>query len=75
MSFKNKMENEKEKEMENGKLIEKMDNDKTVEKIGQFIVNNLGINLCSVEDITVNRQEDGQLTDVQIKFIPNNEED
>lgn len=39
-------------------------------EIEKFIVNNLGINLCSVESIDFNRQDDGQLIDITIKFIP-----
>lgn len=33
-----------------------------------FIPNELGINLCSVDDVVVNRQSDGQIRDIQIKF-------
>ena len=44
--------------------------DRVKQELMQFIPNNLGINLCSVQDIVVNRQEDGQLTDISIKFIP-----
>ena len=36
----------------------------------EIIVNNLGINLCSVKTIEVKRQEDGQITDIYIGFIP-----
>ena len=45
-------------------------NEKSRKLIEEFIVNNLGINLCSVESIDINRQNDGQITDIQIKFIP-----
>lgn len=34
------------------------------------IPNTLGINLCSVDDIIVEKQNDGQLTSINIKFIP-----
>ena len=44
--------------------------DKATEKIMRFIPNELGINLCSVNDIIVNRQNDGQIKDIQIDFIP-----
>lgn len=33
-----------------------------------------GINLRSVESITVDIQEDGQMTELSVKFIPNNRE-
>ena len=37
------------------------------------IPNNMGINLCSVDSITWTRQKDGQLVNLTINFIPNNE--
>lgn len=39
----------------------------------QTIPNNLGINLCSVEGIEYEKQEDGQLLTLTVKFIPSNE--
>ena len=44
--------------------------DRVKQEVMHFIPNYLGINLCSIEDIVVNRQEDGQLTYISIKFIP-----
>lgn len=38
--------------------------------ISIFIVNQLGINLCSVKSINVDRQEDGQIKEIKIEFIP-----
>lgn len=38
------------------------------------IPNYMGINLCSVESISWEKQSDGQLTNLTIHFIPNNEE-
>lgn len=38
--------------------------------ISTFIVNQLGINLCSVKSINVDRQEDGQIKEIKIEFIP-----
>ena len=38
--------------------------------ISTFIVNQLGINLCSVKSINVDRQDDGQIKEIKIKFIP-----
>lgn len=40
-----------------------------------FFPNYWGINLCSVESITVDKQEDGQITELSVKFIPNNSEE
>lgn len=40
-----------------------------------FFPNYWGINLCSVESITVDIQEDGQMTELSVKFIPNNSEE
>lgn len=50
------------------KSIKEMDD--LQKQIGEFIVNNLGINLCSVESIDVDRQSDGQIKYINIKFIP-----
>lgn len=36
----------------------------------EVITNKMGINLCSVESISFKKQEDGQLLDLSIKFIP-----
>lgn len=38
--------------------------------ISSFIVNQLGIDLCSVKSISVDRQEDGQIKEIKIEFIP-----
>lgn len=46
----------------------------TEETIATFIVNQLGINLCSVKSINVDRQEDGQIKEIKIEFIPSNRE-
>lgn len=34
------------------------------------IPNRIGINLCSVDSITYTKQDDGQLVNLQINFIP-----
>lgn len=47
-----------------------LENDSTKKEIKKFIVNVLGINLCSVESIEIDRQNDGQIKDIHIKFIP-----
>ncbi len=38
----------------------------------EVIPNQMGINLCSVDSVTWSKQEDGQLVDIVIKFIPEN---
>lgn len=42
------------------------------DKISCFIVNQLGINLVAVKDIQVDRQSDGQIKQIKIDFIPDN---
>ena len=42
----------------------------TEELIEQFIVNQLGINLCAVKSINIDRQNDGQIKEIKIEFIP-----
>ena len=37
-----------------------------------IIPNYMGINLCSVDSIIYQKQDDGQLTYLTINFIPNN---
>lgn len=44
----------------------------TKELIEQFIVNQLGINLCSVKGITIDRQDDNQIKQIIIDFKPDN---
>ena len=44
-----------------------MENDSTKKTIGKFIVNGLGINLCSVDSIEVD-EKDGQIKEINIKF-------
>lgn len=36
----------------------------------EVIPNNMGINLCSVDAISWQKQKDGQLTNLTIHFIP-----
>ena len=36
-----------------------------------IIPNNMGINLCSVHSLTWTKQDDGQLVNLTINFIPN----
>lgn len=51
-------------------LMQDMEEDPAANKLGEFIVNQLGINLVSVDGIKVERQHDGQITDIHIAFIP-----
>jgi len=44
----------------------------TIKTVETFIVNQLGINLCSVAEIKVDKQDDGQLKEISIKFKPDN---
>lgn len=53
-----------------GKLLETIEQDSLANDLAGLIVNKWGINLVSVESITVNRQGDGQLTDLHVVFIP-----
>lgn len=46
--------------------------DKAEDIISTFIVNQLGINLVAVKDIQVDRQIDGQIKQIKIDFIPDN---
>ncbi len=39
-----------------------------------IIPNHMGINLCSVESVSWTKQNDGQLVDISIKFIPDPKE-
>ena len=52
---------------------ELIDNDEKCPLPIEVIPNNMGINLCSVDAISWQKQEDGQLTNLSIHFIPNNE--
>lgn len=47
--------------------LKELENDAVGKQILQFIPNNLGINLCSIEDITINRTN-GKLVSINIDF-------
>jgi hypothetical protein len=51
-------------------VLDDMDHDEVAEMTGHFIVNQLGINLCSVDRIKVFRQDDQQIKKIVINFIP-----
>lgn len=56
------------------KKLKKIEKDKVGKTLLSFIPNELGINLCSVDDIYINRQENGELKSITIRFIPENPE-
>ena len=56
-------------------LMRTIRKDKLADDVASLIVNRWGINLCSVKSIVINRQPDGQLTDLHVEFIPNPEGD
>lgn len=56
------------------KKLTKIKKDKLGKTLLPFIPNVLGINLCSVEDINIIRQENGELKSITIRFIPDNPE-
>lgn len=51
----------------NEKLMN-IENDPAGQQILQFIPNNLGINLCSVQDIIIDRDIENNLVSIQIDF-------
>lgn len=55
-------------------LLQDMEEDPAANKLGEFIVNQLGINLVSVDGIKVERQKDGQITNINVSFIPSKKE-
>lgn len=54
--------------------LKKIETDKVGKTLLSFIPNELGINLCSVEDIDIHRQNNGELKSITIRFIPDNPE-
>lgn len=50
-------------------VLDDMNHDDVAEMTGHFIVNRLGINLCSVDRIKVFRQADRQIKKIVINFI------
>ena len=49
--------------------------DKTGKELLKFIPNNLGINLCSVADIRIYRQKNGEIKRIDILFTPEETEE
>lgn len=58
------------REKRRNNLLQDMKEDPAANKLGEFIVNQLGINLVSVDSIKVKRQDDNQITDIHISLIP-----
>ena len=56
------------------KKLMKIKKDNVGKTMLSFIPNDLGINLCSVEDISIIRQNNGELKSITIRFIPDNPE-
>lgn len=54
----------------NDKRLKEIKKDLVGKQVLSFIVNSLGINFCSVKDITISRQKDNQLKDIHIIFNP-----
>ena len=56
------------------KKLKRLKKDDLGKTLLSFVPNQLGINLCSVEDIEINRQKNGELTSIKIKFTPSEPE-
>ena len=52
--------------------LEELSKDKTAEVILKMIPNQLGINLCSVEDVDIVRTMRDEIMSIHITFIPEN---
>lgn len=50
--------------------IKKLEKNETARRLMNFLPNELGVNLSSVKDIIINRQEDGQIKTIEIIFYP-----
>lgn len=55
--------------------IELAEKERWMDLLLTFFPDRWGINLCSVKSITVDKQEDGQITELLVKFNPNNSEE
>jgi hypothetical protein len=55
--------------------IELAEKERWMDLLLTFFTDRWGINLCSVKSITVDRQEDGQITELLVMFTPNNSEE
>lgn len=52
--------------------IKNLEKNETARRLMNFLSNELGVNLSSVKDIIINRQEDGQIKTIEIIFCPTN---
>ena len=59
----------------NKRRLNNLMKDDTAKHILHFIPNELGVNLCSVKDVKIERQKDNQITDIHIIFEPKTETD
>ena len=55
--------------------IELAEKERWMDLLLTFFPDRWGINLCSVKSITVDKQEDGQIIELLVKFNPNNSEE
>ena len=54
--------------------LKKIEKNNVGKALLSFIPNELGINLCSVEDISIIRQNNGELKSITVRFIPDTPE-
>ncbi len=73
MKFLSIKTNYEEKNMETilKKVSDIIENDEYCPIPLEVIPNNMGINLCSVDSVSWQKQEDGQLVNISIYFKPN----
>jgi hypothetical protein len=75
INIQNKIYNNMKETYTTKQAIELAEKERWMDLLLTFFPDCWGINLCSVESITVDRQEDGQITELSVKFIPNNSEE
>ena len=56
------------------KKLKRLKKDDLGKVLLSFIPNELGINLCSVDDIDICRQKNGELSSIKFKFAPSEPE-
>lgn len=50
--------------------LKELEQDNVGKEILTFIPNNLGINLSEVDDVEIRRKSNGELVNINIKFVP-----
>lgn len=50
--------------------LKELEQDNVGKEILTFIPNNLGINLSEVDDVEIRRKSNGELLNINIKFVP-----